>query len=208
MSGYFLNTLVSAVVGALAAAGTTWYVSAHSGVTGNDAGNDAKVGRLEVDSIVLHDSLTLVDARTGAAVVEIKNGEVFVQNGVYADRVAAYNVTGQKLQTTPGDPLDRDCPVFGELAITEDGGGYVALLSPAESHSVTMGFDRSEKGCIISKNNDDAAVAAQAVFIRPSQQTRSSGVAPASSQERARARAKELRSADVRADSLDGSIRR
>ena len=72
------------------------------------------------------------------------------------------------MQTTPDNPLDLNSPVFGEIAINEDGGAYLALLSPRESHSVTIGFDKNEKGCVLSKNNDDKSMVAQAIFLRPS----------------------------------------
>ena len=180
MSGFFLNTVVSAVVGGLAAVGTTWYVSAQTDankLVGQNGGS-ARVKSLEVDSLTVHDSLLLVDPVSKNVLIELRNGEVFAHKGVYSDHVGAWRLTAQKLQTTPDDPLDPSSPIFGELAVNEDGGGYLALMSPQESHSLTMGFDRYEKGCVVSQNNSDNSRVAQAVFLKPTRNA--SGVAPAS----------------------------
>lgn len=176
MQGTFVNCLLSAIVGVIAAAGTTWYLAEHSAPEENAPANLVEseqaavkeVKELVVDSLIVNDSILLVDPETQTATLEIKDGSLFAQNGLYAEKVGAMRVLAQKLQSTPEDPVDMSSPVFGELAINEDGGAYLALLSPRESHAVTFGFDRNEKGCVLSKNNDDDSLIAQAVFLRPS----------------------------------------
>ncbi|MGI6400787.1 MAG: hypothetical protein ACOX0A_01510 [Thermoguttaceae bacterium] len=171
MSGSFLNTVVSAIVGALAAVGTGWYLSAHSdGTNSADPEGGAavrKIKNLEVDSLVVRNSLRLVSPDTNESLVEIRDGKVFVQKGVYAEHMGAWRMTAQKLQTTPEDPIDPDSAVFGELAINEDGGGYLAILSPQETHSLTIGFDQTERGGVVSQNNEERTTVAQAVFLKP-----------------------------------------
>ena len=213
MSGFFLNTVVSAVVGVLAAVGTTWYISAQTGANklASQGGEPVKVKSLEVDSLTVNDSLLLVDPVAKNVLIELRNGEIFAQKGVYSDHIGAWSLTAQRLQTTPEDPLDPSSPVFGELAVNEDGGGYLALMSPQESHSLTMGFDRYEKGCVVSQNNLDNSRVAQAVFLKPTRNA-TTGVAPASAASgpaaNAVARPDALRSVDARYDSFDNSIRR
>ncbi len=194
MSGFFWNTVVSAVSGVVASIGTVWYLSANS-EAGALAGADssvAKVKRLEADSLVVADSLTLVDPSSRDTLVEIRNGEIFAQRGVYANHIGAWRFTSQKFQTTPDDPLVPDCPVFGEFAVDESGGGYLELLSPQESHSIALGFDSNERGALVSTNNAADASATQALFLKPSRDGRSEPV----------------RAADVRADLASGSFLR
>ena len=86
---------------------------------------------------------------------------------IYAERVGAYRVLSQKLIATPDNPLDPKCAVYGQLSVDQYGGAFMELLSPRESHSITFGFDRNEKGCVVSRNNDDASLVAQAIFPKP-----------------------------------------
>ncbi len=168
MSGSFFNCFISAVVGAASAVGTVWYLSDNSEPNGIEPSSDAiSARRLEVDSLVVRDSLLLIDKTSSEPTLELREGSLFAQKGVYAEQIGAFRLLGQKIQATPDDPLDANSPVFGELAINEDGGAYVALLSPRESHSVTVGFDKNEKGCILSQNNEDMSMVAQAIFLRP-----------------------------------------
>ncbi|MBP5621705.1 MAG: hypothetical protein J6X44_06795 [Thermoguttaceae bacterium] len=173
MQGTFFNCFISAIVGAISAAGTTWYLAEHAAPSENApvnvvGANQNRFKELVVDSLVVNDSVLLVDPETQTATLEIKDGSLFAQKGLYAEKVGAMRVLAQKLQSTPEDPVDMTSPVFGELAINEDGGAYLALLSPRESHAVTLGFDKNEKGCVLSKNNDDNSMIAQAVFLKPS----------------------------------------
>jgi len=170
MPGSFLNCFVSAVVGAASAVGTVWYLSDNSTESGagiESNGDVVSARRLEVDSLVVRDNLLLVDKTSSEPTLELREGALFAQRGVYAEQVGAFRFLGQKFQTTPEDPLDSKSAVFGELAINEDGGAYIELLSPRENHSVAIEFDKNEKGCIISKNNADRSMVAQAIFPLP-----------------------------------------
>ena len=64
---------------------------------------------------------------------------------VYTPKSRRDAVLAQKLQSTPEDPVDMSSPVFGELAINEDGGAYLALLSPRESHAVPLIRQKRER---------------------------------------------------------------
>ena len=84
MSGFIWNTLVSAIVGVVSAVGTVWFLSAKAegGSLAASENAQAKVKRLEADSLVVADSLTLVDPYTRETLVEIRNGEIFAPRGV------------------------------------------------------------------------------------------------------------------------------
>ena len=87
MQGTFFNCFISAIVGALSAAGTTWYLAAHTAPNPNVPGKvaDADQGRfkeLVVDSLVVNDSVLLVDPETQTATLEIKDGSLFAQKGL------------------------------------------------------------------------------------------------------------------------------
>lgn len=208
MSGLFLNVAISAFVGALASVGTVWYLSANSNENHLAASENAatKIKKLETETLVVNDSLLFVDPETQEPLVEIRDGKIFAQRGIYAEHLGAWRVTAQKLQTTPEDPLSPKSAIFGELAVTDDGGGYLALMSPKESHSVTIGFDRNEKGCVVSQNNEDHSVAAQAVFFKPTQEGSAIGLKNASASTSSTRNV--VSSADVRADARDGAFLR
>ncbi|MCF0235037.1 MAG: hypothetical protein HUK22_08710, partial [Thermoguttaceae bacterium] len=126
-----------------------------------------KIPNLHVGTLTRDGALLVVDPLDGEPKIELRGDSVYVQNAVCADKIRGRRLVGQKLQTTPGDPADDRAPVFGEVAVNEDGGAYLALLSPKETHSLTMGFDKTEKGCVISQNNEDSAMVAQAIFLKP-----------------------------------------
>ena len=179
MQGSFSNILISAVVGCLSAVGTSWYLSANPQTpSGGPAPAPAASGtaqapvpepadKLDVTELVVRGSVLLVDPETNEATLEIKNGSIFAKQGIYAKRVGAYRVSSQKLIATPDNPLAPDCAVYGQLAVDQYGGAFMELLSPRESHSITFGFDLNEKGCVVSRNNDDASLVAQAIFPKP-----------------------------------------
>ena len=194
MSGFIWNTLVSAIVGAVAAVGTVWYLSANATPDPLSPSNGAvaKVKRLEADTIVVSDSLALVAPSSRETLVEICNGEIFAQRGVYSNHIGAWRFSAQKYQTTPDDPLAEDAPAYGEFGVDESGGGYLEVLSPKGSHAVTLGFDINERGAVVSRNNDAAVSSAQALFLKPTGSRSSEAV----------------RSADIRADAADGSFLR
>lgn len=173
MQGVFFNCLLSAVVGVVSSVGTVWYLSAHSenaksADSKNATAETLKAKLIEVDSLIVNNDVLLIDPETNSPTIELKDGSLYVQKDVYAERVGAFRILGQKLQATPDDPLDMKSQAFGEICFTDDGGACIGLKSPRESHSITIGFDKNEKGCILSKNNDDNSFVAQAVFLKPS----------------------------------------
>ena len=220
MNGGFFQFLTSAIVGAVAAVGVSWYMSVSDSNAKDEGRRNIKAGRVEADSIVVSDSILIVHPETREPLLELRDGCVFAQKNVFAEQVSAFRMLGQKLQTTPDDPFDQRASVYGELAVNDDGGAYVALLSPRESHSVTIGFDKQEKGCIVSQNNDDMSMVAQAIFLKPNRQK--TGVASVSA-EKARENAPQrvdapeaaqenrrtpLKTSDRRLENLSDSLQR
>ncbi len=170
MQSGFLNCLVSAFIGAVASIAVSWYMSANASnlPNGEDAiAQTVKARRIEAESLVVGRSILLVDPETKEPLLEIRDGSVFAQNALYADRVGAYTVRSQKLQTTADDPINPNARPTGELAVDAEGGAYLDLVGPQRSHSVTIGFDASDKGFVVSQNNNDKSRVAQAVFQRP-----------------------------------------
>lgn len=171
MSAKILDRLISAFVGAVSAVGTVWFLNAN----GPDAQSPptasenapVKFDRLEVDALRVNEVLFVVDPQTNEPSIELRDGSISAQQNVFAEQIGAFRVLGRKLQATPDDPLNAQSPVFAELATNQDGGAYLALLSPQESHSVTIGFDKTEKGCLVSQNNVDSSMIAQAIFVKP-----------------------------------------
>lgn len=171
MSAKILDRLISAFVGAVSAVGTVWFLNAN----GPDAQSPptasenapVKFDRLEVDALRVNEVLFVVDPQTNEPSIELRNGSISARQNVCAEQIGAFRVLGRKLQATPDDPLNAQSPVFAELATNQDGGAYLALLSPQETHSVTIGFDKTEKGCLVSQNNVDSSMIAQAIFVKP-----------------------------------------
>ena len=171
MSAKILDRLISAFVGAVSAVGTVWFLNAN----GPDAQSlptasenaPVKFDRLEVDALRVNEVLFVVDPQTNEPSIELRNGSISAQQNVFAEQIGAFRVLGRKVQATPDDPLNAQSPVFAELATNQDGGAYLALLSPQESHSLTIGFDKTEKGCLVSQNNVDSSMIAQAIFVKP-----------------------------------------
>jgi hypothetical protein len=170
MPAKILDRLISAFVGALSAVGTVWFLNARAPEapsTAPEAGAPVKFDRLEVDALRVNDVLFVADPKTQEPTIKLSGGSISAQNSVFAEHVGAFRVLGQKLQATPDDPLNAQSPVFAELATNQDGGAYLALLSPQETHSITVGFDKTEKGCLVSQNNEDSSMIAQAIFVKP-----------------------------------------
>ena len=177
----FLNCAVSAIVGAVAAIGASWFISASDAQRERDGDVErqvVKAKRIEVESLVVGDSILLFSRERMEPTLEIRDGAVYAQQGVYADLVASNRMLAQKFQTTPDEPLSPDADVSGEIAVDQEGGAYLALLSPGKSHALTIGFDANERGGIVSQNNKDNSRVAQAVFVKPS--LKGGKVAPAS----------------------------
>ena len=171
MSAKILDRLISAFVGAVSAVGTVWFLNANApdAASVSPASNSApvKFDRLEVDALRVNEVLFVADPQTKEPTIKLSGGSISAQNNVFAEQIGAFRVLGQKLQATPDDPLNAQSPVFAELATNQDGGAYLALLSPQETHSITVGFDKTEKGCLVSQNNEDSSMIAQAIFVKP-----------------------------------------
>ncbi|MBQ8362714.1 MAG: hypothetical protein IJX36_02150 [Thermoguttaceae bacterium] len=171
MSAKILDRLISAFVGAVSAVGTVWFLNAN----GPDAQSPptasenapVKFDRLEVDALRVNEVLFVADPQTNEPSIELRDGSISARQNVFAEQIGAFRVLGRKVQATPDDPLNAQSPVFAELATNQDGGAYLALLSPQETHSVTIGFDKTEKGCLVSQNNVDSSMIAQAIFVKP-----------------------------------------
>ncbi len=176
-----LDRLISAFVGALSAVGTVWFLNANAPDASTPPASDGapvKFERLEVDALRVNGLLSVVDPQTKETTIELKDGSVFAKNNVFTESVGAFRVLGRKLQVTPNDPLDAQSPVFAELATNQDGGAYLALLSPQETHSITVGFDKTEKGCLVSQNTEDTSMVAQAIFPKPTADQAAPNAAP------------------------------
>ena len=170
MSAKILDRLISAFVGAVSAVGTVWFLNANApdaASVPSAPGAPAKFERLEVDALRVNEVLFVVDPQTKEPTIELRDGSISAQNHVFAEHIGAFRLLGRKLQATPDDPLNAQSSVFAELATNQDGGAYLALLSPQESHSITIGFDKTEKGCLVSQNNVDSSMIAQAIFVKP-----------------------------------------
>ncbi|MBQ6828988.1 MAG: hypothetical protein IJO46_13345, partial [Thermoguttaceae bacterium] len=156
MSAKILDRLISAFVGAVSAVGTVWFLNANApDAPLNDAPSTsapAKFDRLEVDELRITKALVVVDPQTQESTIKLSDGSISAQNKIFAEDIGAFRVFAKKLQATPDDPLNAQSPIFAELATNQDGGAYLALLSPQETHSITIGFDKTEKGCLVSQN--------------------------------------------------------
>ena len=170
MSAKILDRLISAFVGAVSAVGTVWFLNSNgpdAPSVSPDSAAPVKFDRLEVDALRVNEVLFVADPETKEPTIKLSGGSISAQNSVFAEQIGAFRVLGQKLQATPDDPLNAQSPVFAELATNQDGGAYLALLSPQETHSITVGFDKTEKGCLVSQNNEDSSMIAQAIFVKP-----------------------------------------
>lgn len=165
-----LDRLISAFVGAISAVGTVWFLNANApdaAISPASDGAPVKFERLEVDALRVNEVLFVADPETKEPTIKLSDGSISASKSVFSEHIGAFRVLGQKLQATPDDPLNAQSPVFAELATNQDGGAYLALLSPQETHSITVGFDKTEKGCLVSQNNEDLAMVAQAIFPKP-----------------------------------------
>lgn len=176
MGEKLLNSFISAVFGAISAVGVVWYLqeaptaSAPADTAADPAaaaGPAASFDELEVKRLKVTDCVMVFDTAGNEPAIELRGGSIVAKKSVLSDRVGAFQMVGQKLQITGGDPAHNDGEVFGELATNEEGGAYFALLSPRGTHSINMGFDKKETGFIISQNNLNSAMVAQAILPLP-----------------------------------------
>ena len=186
MGERILNSFISAIFGGLAATATVWYLGAPGSNTpapddvenaerlesADDAPRHGKFDELETARLKVTDCVMVCDTETGEPMIELRAGSILAKKKIVADSFGGNLITGRKMQITPGDPSRDDSPIFSELATNEEGGAYFALLSPKGTHSVNMGFDKKETGFIISQNNQDSAMVAQAILPLPNKNDR------------------------------------
>lgn len=170
-----INSLIAAFVACVVSVGMIWFLQDqpvhYPMVQDHRAESNAtstRLGHIEADTIKVHQSITIVDS-AGVPLIELKEGNLFVRNDLYTSRIGTEEIMSKKIQITPGDPKSKDAPVFCEMSTQKDeGGAYFALLSPHGTHSVNIGFDKNETGFIISQNNKDESLVAQAILPIPS----------------------------------------
>ena len=188
MGDKLIQGFISALFGAMAGVGAVWYLSdaPNEGAAGEKSASEASDSlpahgvfeTLEVKNLKVTDRILVHDAATGEASIELKDGAILAKKRVLSDYLGGCRFVGQRLQITTGDPSVADNAVYGELATNEEGGAYFALLSPQGTHSVNIGFDKQETGFIISQNNHDSAMVAQAILPIPSRSNTGDGTLP------------------------------
>ena len=171
-----IHTLISATVGASAAGGGVWLLQDPGASVGKtDAEKPAAekmaiehFDELEVERLKVTGGIWVCHSETGEPLIELKDGVVLAKSEVLSRYVGGMEIVGRKLQITTGDPSAADPPIFCELGAGDGGqGAYIALLSPKGTHSVNVGFDKNETGFVVSRNNDDTSMTAQAVLPIP-----------------------------------------
>lgn len=178
MGEKLLNGFISALFGAMAGVGAVWYLSDNAPTTGSvqdtavtaDSArlpSSASFDSLEVKHLKVTDGIRVHDSATGEPLIELKDGAILAKKRVLSEYLGGHQLVGQRLQITTGDVSVPDHAVYGEMATNEEGGAYFALLSPKGTHSVNIGFDKQETGFIISQNNKDSAMVAQAILPIP-----------------------------------------
>lgn len=180
MGDKLVNSFIASIIGCISAAATVWFlsdVSSESAKTAKPAcpvtcpvGNQGHMATLVVDHLQVNDRLVIVDRQTGKPLVEFKDGNAYVQNGIYTRQLGSMEVVSQKVQITPDNPIQPQHTVFAELAINREHSPYFAMLSPQKTHSINFGFDTTETGYIISQNNREPAVTPQAILPIPKPQ--------------------------------------
>ena len=177
-----LNILISAFAGAAAALGVLWWKgespspnAAPAPAEPAESAKSAETARFEellVDRLKVTGGIWVCHSETGEPLIELKDGVVLAKNEVLARYVGGLEMVGRKLQITTGDPSADDPPIFCEIGASDGGqGAYIAMLSPKGTHSLNVGFDKNETGFVVSRNNDDAAMTAQAVLPIPRKET-------------------------------------
>lgn len=166
------NILISAAAGAAAAFGVLYWKGLPAAPPAEPAvAEQAGTGQfeeLEVKRLKVTGGIWVCHSETGEPLIELKDGVILAKNEVLARYVGGLEMVGRKLQITTGDPSADDPPIFCEIGASDGGqGAYIAMLSPKGTHSVNVGFDRNETGFVVSRNNGDAAMTAQAVLPIP-----------------------------------------
>lgn len=174
MGDKLFNGLIAALFGAISGIGSVWYLSdTPSGSPQNGAQGDspAAFDTLEVRNLTVTDGILVNDSQSGEPLIELRDGVVLAKRQVLSNHLGGFCVMGQRIQVTTDDPSSASSPVRAELATDDKGGACLALESPAGTHSMNIGFDREETGFIISKNNSDSMMVAQAILPLPKKGT-------------------------------------
>lgn len=172
MGEKIINSIIASIVGCISAIGMVWYLTekpAAFTVTVNEKATPSQErDRHEITADIIHinDTLKVVDNK-GDVLLEYKNGAFFMKKEVVTDNIFSNVITSNKVKITNGDLLNKESPVFGEIAALDSGGAYMALLSPRGTHSMNIGFDKKETGFILSQNNEDNSIVAQAIMPKP-----------------------------------------
>ena len=169
------NIVISALVGGAAAFGVLrWKGPSAAPVAAPGAAGQAAMTQfeeLQVGRLKVTGGIWVCHSETGEPLIELKDGVILAKNEVLARYVGGLEMVGRKLQITTGDPSADDPPIFCEIGASDGGqGAYIAMLSPKGTHSVNVGFDKNETGFVVSRNNGDAAMTAQAVLPIPRQE--------------------------------------
>lgn len=171
-----LNAFLSVIFGGVSAIGAVWFLyepptSGAAAVTEplrEAAVFPKQIDELEIGRLKVTEGIMVHHSESGEPLIELKDGVVLAKKEIISNYIGGMDLVGRKIQVTSGDPSVPDPPVFCELATNEgDGGAYLAILSPKGTHSVNIGFDKNETGFIISRNNEDSSMAAQAILPLP-----------------------------------------
>ncbi|MBO7726476.1 MAG: hypothetical protein J6S40_08425 [Thermoguttaceae bacterium] len=182
MNGTFKNIVISALAGGAAALGVLhWKGELAPKPVEPPAAEQAAATQfeeLQVDRLKVTGGIWVCHSETGEPLIELKDGVILAKNEVLSRYVGGLEMVGRKLQITTGDPSTDDPPIFCEIGAGDGGqGAYIAMLSPKGTHSVNVGFDKNETGFVVSRNNDDAAMTAQAVMPIPHKEAESAPAA-------------------------------
>ncbi len=177
MGDKIFNAFIAALFGTVAGIGSVWYLSAPGNITKDPSlespqrrglvTQQKEIDALSVRNLTVTDRLTVCDPESGETLIELRDGSILAQKEVLADTLGGYRLAGQRIQITSEDPANEESAICGEFASNENGGAYLALLSPLGTHSINFGFDRQETGFILSQNNQDATMLAQVVLPIP-----------------------------------------
>lgn len=175
MSEKLINGFLASIIGSVSAIGMVWFLSDENtpapppfvAPTEMIQSNIVRARQIEAEQIRLHGSLVIVDAQTGQTLLEMRNGILWAQHGVFSEKIGACSLVGQKYQLTRDNPGNEHCGTHGELGVNDEGGSYFSLLSAHGTHSINLGFDTKETGYIVSQNNEDRSVRAQVILPLP-----------------------------------------
>lgn len=168
MGDKLFNGFIAALFGAISGIGSVWYLTDNpSSHNGSQEKSPAAFDTLEVRNLTVNDGILINDSQSGEPLIELRDGVVLAKRQVLSNHLGGFCVMGQRIQVTTADPSSVSSPIRAELATDDKGGACLALESPTGTHSMNIGFDREETGFIISKNNNDSMMVAQAILPLP-----------------------------------------